>query len=229
MSFLDIFRLGKKNEIAKSVKSSISTTNKLLSQAKTDVSNSGKEAYDLGMRYLNEYPINFDLARENFKKAVNLGYSTAKEAANVIGLDKPTTLTVTNFLDLNLTASLKYKKDRSHIGDLVYIITSDLKFNIFNSSSNPTWYAKRFIDYEIYCMRKYGNDAVHRFHDKSSLKNWKILFQDEWEMGEVPSHSDYLNHQSFPHISTLTGISMMNGDMAVLRAAIVVDILDNYL
>lgn len=229
MGFLDIFRFGKKNEITESVKSSISTTNKLLSQAKTGVSDSGKEAYDLGMRYLNEYPINFDLARENFKKAVNLGYAKARDAAYVIGLETPNKIGVDNATDIMLKAVNNYKNNQQHIGDLVYFITYDLKYNIFNTSSDPVYYASRFIDYEVYCMREYGNDVVHRFHNKSSLKNWKLKYTDDWESGEIPRHSEYLNEKSFPMISALSGISMMNGDMAVLRAAVVVDILDNYL
>ncbi|MFA9488553.1 MULTISPECIES: hypothetical protein [unclassified Mannheimia] len=229
MGFLDIFRFGKKNEITESVKSSISTTNKLLSQAETGVSDSGKEAYDLGMRYLNEYPINFDLARENFKKAVNLGYAKARDAAYVIGLETPNKIGVDNATEIMLKAVNNYKNNQQHIGDLVYFITYDLKYNIFNTSSDPVYYASRFIDYEVYCMREYGNDVVYRFHNKSSLKNWKIKYTDDWESGEIPRHSEYLNEKSFPMISALSGISMMNGDMAVLRAAVVVDILDNYL
>ncbi|MCT8824815.1 hypothetical protein [Glaesserella parasuis] len=87
MGILDLFR--KKNDVAKSVSSSISTTNKLLNQSTTEVVDQGKQAYDMGMRYLNEYPINFDLARENFRKAVNLGYTKARKAAEIIGLNAP--------------------------------------------------------------------------------------------------------------------------------------------
>lgn len=229
MGFLDTFRFGKKNEITKSVKSSISITNKILSQAKTEISDKGKEAYDLGMRYLNEYPINFDLARKNFKKAVNLGYFKARDAAYVIGLDAPNKIGLANAIEVMLKAVNNYKNNQKYIGDLVYFVTYDLKFNIFNTSSDPVYYASRFIDYEVYCMREYGNDAVHRFHNKSSLRNWELRYTDDWESGDLSKHSEYLNEKSFPMISVLSGISMVNGDMAVLRAAIVVDILDNYL
>lgn len=227
MGFLDIFR--KKNDVTKSVRSSISTTNKILNASNTEISEPGKTAYDVGMRYLNEYPINFELARENFRKAVNLGYMKAKQAAEVIGFNEPNKINANNAYELMLKAISTYKNNQKHIGDLVYFITYDLKFNVFDSSSNPTYYASKFIDYETYCMREYGNEAVKNFHDSSSLRNWRLQYKDEWEGGEMSRHSEYLNEKPFPMISALSGISMMNGDMAVLRAAVVVDILDNYL
>ena len=227
MGFLDIFR--KKNNVTKSVRTSISTTNKILNSLNTEVSETGKAAYDLGIRYLNEYPINFELARENFRKAVSLGYMKAKQAAEVIGLNEPNKIEANNASELMLKAIFNYKNNQKHIGDLVYFITYDLKFNVFNTSSDPFYYASRFIDYEVYCMREYGNEEVKEFHNKSSLRNWELLYQDDWESGEISRHSDYLNEKPFPLISALSGISMMNGDMAVLRAAVVADILDNYL
>ncbi|HHF1987509.1 TPA: hypothetical protein ACPJIO_000852, partial [Haemophilus influenzae] len=80
-----------------------------------------------------------------------------------------------------------------------------------------------------YCMREYGNEAVESFHNKSSLRYWILQYKDDWESGEMSKHSEYLNEKPFPIISALSGISMVNGDMAVLRAAVVADILDNYL
>ncbi|MDP0383699.1 hypothetical protein Q7Y45_07405 [Glaesserella parasuis] len=227
MGILDLFR--KKNDVVKSVSSSISTTNKLLNQSTTEVVDQGKQAYDMGMRYLNEYPINFDLARENFRKALNLGYTKARKAAEIIGLNAPKEINASNAFELMNKAIENYKNNQKHIGDLVYFITYDLKFNIFDTSSNPTYYASRFVDYEIYCMREYGNSAVKMFHNKSSLKNWDLQYADDWEDGDIPRHSEYLNEKPFPMISALSGISMMNGDMAVLRAAVVADIVDNYL
>ena len=224
MGFLDIFR--KKNNVIEPVRTSISTTNKILN---TEVSETGKVAYDLGMRYLNEYPINFELARENFRKAVSLGYMKAKQAAEVIGLNESNKINSNNAYELMLKAISTYKNNQRHIGDLVYFITYDLKFNVFDTSSNPTYYASRFVDYEIYCMREYGNEAVESFHNKSSLRHWILQYKDDWESGEMSKHSEDLNEKPFPIISALSGISMVNGDMAVLRAAVVADILDNYL
>ena len=187
------------------------------------------------LQLLHSFPPQFDEAREKFKEASKKGYFPAIVDAQIIGFDEPympignDQATIRDYLKLQKMAVDEYIKDKNKIGNLIYLIVVDLQYRVFNTSSYPIEYMTRFVDYEIYCMREYGNEETKKVHNNSLLKDWELLFFNDWNNGMTAKHSDYLNESVFPLIMSLSQLKLnvFDGSMAVLRAGVVAKILEN--
>ncbi|MFC2513915.1 MAG: hypothetical protein ACFNVZ_04130 [Prevotella melaninogenica] len=68
------------------------------------------------------------------------------------------------------------------------MIAYDINRNILEISSNEIYSLYRFHSYEVYCIRNCGNKEVMALYETSSLKNWNITDEDEWEKGRTAAN-----------------------------------------
>ncbi|MCI5764282.1 hypothetical protein [Actinobacillus porcinus] len=188
-------------------------------------------AYNLGLIYLDgagQFTPKYNLARKYFALADQLGHQKAVISAQVIGLTGERVLTIPEQLEFFQLAVTQYTLGRQ-LGNLAYLVAYDIKRNILETSRDEQYSLDRFISYELYCIRNYGNDEVMNLYRQSSLINLSINYQDDWENGETAVISDYLNNQVWGSIIACSGGKLNFDEMGPLRLAIVNTVFEYYM
>ena len=160
-------------------------------------------AYNLGLIYLHGgglYIPDYDLARQYFQLADNQGHDKARESARIIGLTGDRHIVNINEYHLFLKISSVQAALGKQFGNLAYVIANDIIYNVVLTSINQQYSAKRFIDYEVWCIRKYASKSVERFYLQSSLTEYNICYHNDWDNGETAIISDYFNTKILANI-----------------------------
>ncbi|MCF7530587.1 hypothetical protein ACOR62_00050 [Neisseria lisongii] len=180
-------------------------------------------AFNLGLIYLDgagKFVPNYKLSRKYFQLADNLGHPRAKPTALIIGLDKDPKFTLQDYAMLLPFAVNQYVLG-GQLGNLAYLIAYDIIHHILKTSTNEIYGLSRFLDYEIYCIRNFANQEVTDFYHTSSLTDYELVYQDDWENGETAALSDYLNEKMTPTIIALSHGKLKLFEMGTLRLAAV--------
>nr|WP_314741519.1 hypothetical protein [uncultured Haemophilus sp.] len=180
-------------------------------------------AYNLGLIYLDgvgQFTPKYDLARKYLKIANELGHERAEWSAQIIGLDGERKLSAQEQMEFTVFAVAQYIQGKQ-LGNLAYLIAYDIKRNILETSSNEIYSLYRFLSYEVYCIRNYGNEDVMALYENSSLTNWNITDEDDWESGRTAVISDYLNEKVTPFILSVAGGELSLEDLGTVRLAAV--------
>lgn len=188
-------------------------------------------AYNLGLIYLDgvgQFTPKYDLARKYLKIANELGHERAEWSAQIIGLDGERKLSAQEQMEFTVFAVTQYVHGRQ-LGNLAYLIAYDIKRNILETSSNEIYSLYRFLSYEVYCIRNYGNEEVMALYETSSLTNWNITDEDDWESGKTAVISDYLNEKVTPFILSIAGGELSLEDLGTVRLAAVNAVYEYYL
>ncbi|MFU2079712.1 hypothetical protein ACLQ91_03920 [Avibacterium endocarditidis] len=187
-------------------------------------------AYNLGLIYLDgagKITPKYSLSRKYFQLADRLGHRKANVSAQIIGLNEEKELSMQEQLKFFSLAAKQYIVGHQ-LGNLSYLIAYDIIHNILEQSSNEWYSLERFISYEVYCIRNYGDRDVIALYENSSLKQWKITDEDDWENGEVAVISDYLNTLVFPNIINQSKGKLRLNKMGTLRLAAVNTVYEYY-
>ncbi len=188
-------------------------------------------AYNLGLIYLDgvgKFTPNYKLARHYLTMAHKLGHQKAATSAQIIGLNSEKKLSKAEQSTLFQFAVMQYVLGKQ-LGNLAYLIAYDIKHNILETSSNELYSLDRFISYELYCIRNYGNQEVKELYETSSLTNREINYMDDWVYGETAVISDYLNNQVWVNIIGLSDGKIKFYELGTLRLAIVNAVYESYL
>lgn len=176
-------------------------------------------AYNLGLIYLDgahKIMPNFDDARKYFKLAYNLGHEKAQKSAIIIDIDKEHAIDVQKYSIFYPIAILHFITARQS-GNLAYMIANDIIFNIIENSFNQIYSVKRFVDYEVWCIRKYANNEVNNLYKKSSLQDYFTFYDNDWNNGDTANISDYINEQTIPLITQISGKQINPFDLGIPR------------
>ncbi|WP_432716971.1 tetratricopeptide repeat protein [Haemophilus haemolyticus] len=187
-------------------------------------------AYNLGLIYLDgagKITPQYSLSRKYFQLADRLGHRKAKVSAQVIGLNEEKELSMREQLKFFSLAAKQYIEGHQ-LGNLSYLIAYDVIHNVLETSSNEWHSLERFISYEVYCIRNYGNREVMDLYESSSLKQWEITDEDDWNNGEAAVISDYLNTFVFPNIINQSKGKLRLDKMGTLRLAAVNAVYEYY-
>lgn len=187
-------------------------------------------AYNLGLIYLDgagKITPKYQLARRYFKLAEKLGHERAAISAKIIGIDGERKLTQQQHVEFFKFAVMQYVEGRQ-FGNLAYLAAYDIKRNILETSTNEFYSLERFLSYEVYCIRNYGNEEVMDLYRSSSLVHWNITDLDDWESGKTAVISDYLNEKFVPLVIALSGGKIRLDEMGTLRLAIVNTVYEYY-
>lgn len=188
-------------------------------------------AYNLGLIYLDgvgQFTPKYDLARKYLKMAYELGHERAEWSAQIIGLNKERKLSIQEQMEFTQFAVMQYVHGRQ-LGNLAYLIAYDIKRNILETSSNEIYSLYRFLSYEVYCIRNYGNEEVMALYETSSLTNWNITYEDDWESGKTAVISDYLNEKVTPFILSIAGSELALEELGIVRLAAVNAVYEYYI
>lgn len=188
-------------------------------------------AYNLGLIYLDgvgKFIPKYNLARKYFQMADQLGHPRAKVSAQIIGINGERKLSVQEQMEFFPFAVMQYVSARQ-LGNLAYLIAYDIKRNILETSSNELYSLERFLSYEVYCIRNYGDEDVMALYETSSLKCWNITDEEDWESGETAVISDYLNEKVFMAIMQLGKGELEFGKLGPIRLAAVNAVYEYYL
>lgn len=189
-------------------------------------------AYNLGLIYLDgagKITPKYDLARKYFQIADKLGHGRAKISAQIIGLNGERKFSQQEQLEAFIIAVSQYIAGRQ-LGNLAYMIAYDIKRNILETSSNEQYSLERFLSYEVWCIRNYGDEDVMALYETSSLKYFPTnYYEDDWEDGETAIISDYLNEKVFKTIMQLGQGQLQLNKLGTLRLAAVNAVYEYYL
>lgn len=188
-------------------------------------------AYNLGLIYLDgagQITPKYDLARKYFQMAEQLGHERAKFSAQIIGLNGERKLSNQEQIEFFVISVAQYIAG-GQFGNLAYLIAYDIKRNILETSSNEWYSLERFLSYEVYCIRNYGDEDVMALYESSSLRNWHVTDVDDWENGEVAVISNYLNERVFASIMELAQGKLQFDKLGTLRLAAVNAVYEYYI
>ena len=163
-------------------------------------------AYNLGLIYLDGVGISlpdYDKARYYFQLAKSSGHKKAKKSAQIIGLKEERIINLAEYRKFLPIAVQQFALGRQ-MGNLAYMIANDVIFHVIENSTNQLYSAKRFIDYEVWCIRKYASEEVNHFYQQSVLKDYLTCYDYDWEEGETAKISDYLNDSVFTNVMALS-------------------------
>ncbi len=189
-------------------------------------------AYNLGLIYLDgagQITPKYGLARKYLQIADSLGHERARTSAQIIGLNGERKFSQQEQLEAFFFAVAQYVAGRQQLGNLAYMIAYDIKRNILETSSNEWYSLERFLSYEVYCIRNYGDEDVMKLYETSSLTDWYITDEEDWENGETAIISDYLNEKVFAAIMQLGQGELQLNKLGTLRLAAVNAVYENYL
>lgn len=187
-------------------------------------------AYNLGLIYLDgdgQITPKYTLARKFFQIADQLGHERAKFSAQIIGLKEERKLSRQEEIFFFEFAVAQYVAGRQ-LGNLAYLIAYDIKRNILESSSNELYRLIRFLSYEVYLIRKYGDKDVKALYETSSLRHWNIVDIEDWENGEIDVISDYLTEKTYPWILRLGNGALQFHKLGTVRLAAVNAVYEYY-
>lgn len=180
-------------------------------------------AYNLGLIYLDGAGVmlpNYQLSRKYFRIAHQLGHPRAEKTAQIIGLNENRILSVKEQFAFFVFSVSQYAEARQ-IGNLAYLVAYDIIHNVLKTTSHENYSLRRFIDYEVYCIRNYASDEVKAFYKTSNLIYFLEWYEDDWENGETAAISDYINESVLFSILQLSGGKVQFTEMGILRLAIV--------
>lgn len=181
-------------------------------------------AYNLGLIYLDgdgKFLPNYPLSQEYLNLAISLGHPKAPNTAQIINAASKK-LRAEEYIAYFIHACSQFTIGRQ-IGNLAYLISNDIIYNVIETSTNKLYSVKRFIDYEVWCIINYGSDEVKKFFNQSELVNYYTYYDSDWEEGDVAVISDYLNTKVIPNIITFSDgkIKLTDTTTATLRMAVV--------
>ena len=188
-------------------------------------------AYNLGLIYLDgagQITPKYDLARKYLQMADRLGHERARTSAQFLGLNGERKFSQQEQLEAFIIAVSQYIAGRQ-LGNLAYMIAYDIKRNILDTSSHERYSLERFLSYEVWCIRDYGDDDVMALYETSSLKYYPVNYEDDWENGETAIISDYLNDKVFTTIMQLGQGELQLHKLGRLRLAAVNAVYEYYL
>lgn len=177
-------------------------------------------AYNLGLIYLNGgglYIPDYSLARKYFQLADKQGHDKARKSAEIIGFESERHIAdPKEYHEFMMRAAIRAALGQQ-FGNLAYVIANDIIYNVILTSTNQRYSAKRFIDYEVWCIRKFANKPVKHFYRQSSLQNYAVSYQSDWASGETAVISDYFNTKIIAAIMRYSGGKMGIEDLGVPR------------
>lgn len=189
-------------------------------------------AYNLGLIYLDgagQITPKYNLARKYLQMADRLGHERARTSAQFIGLNEERKFSQQEQLEAFIIGVSQYIAGRQ-LGNLAYMIAYDIKRNILETSSNEQYSLDRFLSYEVWCIRNYGDDDVMALYETSSLKYFpNNYYEEDWENGETAIISDYLNEKVFATIMQLGAGELQFNKLGTLRLAAVNAVYEYYL
>lgn len=173
-------------------------------------------AYNLGLIYLDgagKILPDYDKAREYFQQADELGHEKARTSAQIIGFDDEIFYSlIPNPNNEELQASFIYSLiqfiESGQCGNLAYVLahmfiiwnekfTSYANFKILKDAEIFTNLINEFLNYEVYCIKKFANEEVEYFYQQSALKNFDYNWDNIFHISEL---SEYFNDNAIPII-----------------------------
>lgn len=156
-------------------------------------------AYNLGLIYLDGYGQMMPdaiKARAYFQLADRLGHPKARETADVIGFEGEREIKEDDFQSLLLKSISQWCLGNQN-GNLAYIIANEIIYRRSFGYLDRKKALEEFLNYEVWCIRTFGNDEIKHFYNLSKLR----YVPDQWSgVFEVASISESFNDNAMPLI-----------------------------